>query len=325
MSDIIPLLDVSQQTHPTALPLSRCSRHIRLSIFLLLEIAYIALAVSCYYKPIFLPTFLTFKQGKGIVTVTSIAWQTIAVIPVSEIALFVFSGEWSVQLLRTGRLVPGTTDKVSTLTASFLDRLAHFHAHGASNSYRAALVASLTFIALTSIAPGTFFTSLLPRPMPIQLQIANVTFDSDFNSLLFALQRPALVTRLEQIEKSRFGYDVEPGWVVGWPPLDLRANDTVQYPSDGVRFQYNCTWEAPEVTHIDGIIANLTTKDGSWNFWDSWGNDAPTLYPYGAGELNPHAVLSSFIRLSSAPAPNSGTLQSSQRPFGLSFSRFERH
>jgi hypothetical protein len=152
--------------------LSRRSHFIRLSIFLFLEIGYIILGIACHRNPLSLPDLT--PNVRGLLTNVFIIWQIIAVIPVGEIAIFVFSGEWSVQLLRTGHLVPGTTDKVSILTAGTLDQAAHSLAHGATNSFRVAYVASVIFFGLQSITPGIFSSALITQTKPIQLLIGNL-------------------------------------------------------------------------------------------------------------------------------------------------------
>ena len=268
--------------------LSRRSRVIRLSIFLCLEIGYIILAITCHHNPLPLPDFT--PSVRGFLINVFIIWQTLAVIPVGEIAIFVFSGEWSVQLSRTGHLVPGTTDKVSTLTAGTLDRAAHLLTRGASKSFRIACVASIIFFGLQSITPGTFSSALITQTKPIQLFIGNLTFSYSFPTILFPIQRPALFARLEQLENSPVGYAIQPNWIVGWPPLDLPGvNGTVEYPSDGVSFQYECTWEAPRVDFSDGTIRSLTTTGIVWQLWEF---DSPSLSPYRAGKLSITSLIS---------------------------------
>jgi hypothetical protein len=125
---------------------------------------------------------------------------------------------------------------------------------------------------------------LISRTKPISLPIGNLTFSIGFDTILFPIERPALFTRLEQVEKSRIGYDVQSNWIVGWPPLDLPGvNGTVTYPSDGVRFQYECNWEAPRVGFSGGIIRSLNTTGHEWLLWARTGDDNPSLAPPTAG------------------------------------------
>jgi hypothetical protein len=244
---------------------------LRLAVFLIFELSYIALAIVCLVKPIILPSSLTPSESKGGLTVLFILWQTVAIFPIRDVVVHAFSGEWSIQLSRTGKLVPGTTDRVSTLTAGILDQVVHSFTGTASWSFRMAFAASLALMLLSGLAPGTFSPANIFADVPIQLPIGNFTLtDIDPSGALdgiavFPMERAALVTRLEQIEKSPFGYDVTTGnWIVGWPPVGLYANVNLEYPSDGVHFQHSCHWEAPVVNVSRGT---WTTSQRTWVVW----------------------------------------------------------
>jgi hypothetical protein len=193
------------------------------------------------------------------------------------------------------------TDKVSTLNASVLDRVRHLFVGVASMSFRVAFIASITVTAINGLAPGTFITSSVPINRPITLPIGNLTLTTTRPSLdarqVFPLQRAELVTRLERVEKDQFGYDVQPNWIVGWPPLDLRLKGKVEYPSDGVRYQYECTWEPPVFQS-----GRWTTRRGTWGIWTSvLVPQEDKLSSFGARKSFPFLLLAYIDRLRTIP------------------------
>jgi hypothetical protein len=265
-------------THPNR-AISRRSRLTRLAIFLTLEISFITLAIVCLRHPIILPDWV-----KGGLTVVFILWQTLAIFPVRDVILHVFSSEWSIQLSRTGSFVPGTTDRVSTLTAGYLDRVLYTLTGSASWSFRIAFFASLAFLALAGLAPGTFIPGTVFVDMPLTLKIGNLTLSTIDPSgslsgvITLPMQRAALVTRLETIERSQFGYNMDKNWIMAWPEQSFSSPDKVEYPSDGVHFQHSCHWEPPAVDLINEIFTTSQTK------WALWVYELPTTNP-NAGRL----------------------------------------
>lgn len=172
--------------------------------------------------------------------------------------------------------MPGVTDRVSTLTASFVDRSKHALSTSASLPFRLAFTASLVALALAGLGPATINISTTSVDLPISLQIGNLTRFAKVNNgagsaTTAVIQRAWEITHLEKIEQAQFGYTTDANWVVGWPPINLgNSSGTVQYPSDAVHFQHSCTWEAPVLNNVAG-----TWKAGGME-WKVWTNEQQT-------------------------------------------------
>lgn len=77
--------------------------------------------------------------------------------------------------------------------------------------------------------------------------------------------RAAIITRMERIENTQFGFQMlKRGAVVGWPStsLSLGAAGKVTYPSDVLRYRYECTWIAPNLVDIQRGSAS---ENGIWS------------------------------------------------------------
>jgi hypothetical protein len=125
----------------------------RVLIFFALEMAYVVLAGIACFQPIALSNIsLTHDtEAKGVATILTIAWQTVALLPIKDMISAIFSSEWSYIFYITRELEPGKTDRVSIQTAGIPDRLKHFFSCNASVTFRLAFLASLSSIALASI------------------------------------------------------------------------------------------------------------------------------------------------------------------------------
>jgi hypothetical protein len=265
---------------PTSV-LSRRSRWLRITLFILLELSFTALAACCISRPLILPSNLAPQaweaEVKGSFTILFIVWQALALFPVRGILSYIFGGEWVYQFSRTGALVPGKTDRVSTLTAGYWDQVCYFRDRTASWSFRVAFLTSLLFVALASLAPGAINVIVVFAPNTMMLEIGNLTipywnvFGFHFETWN-PIERAWLITRLEQIEKSKFGYQNERNWLVAWPSLGLPANGSgaIEYPSDVVRFDFNCQWEVPVWSDSFYGIRGL-----NWSVWDNLGAPQP--------------------------------------------------
>lgn len=281
---------------PTSM-LSRRSRWLRITLFILLELSFAALAACCISRPLILPLNLAPRarqvEVKGGFTILFIVWQALALFPVKGILSYIFSGEWVYQFSRTGALVPGMTDRVSTLTAGYWDRVRYFRDLMASWSFRIAFLTSLLFATLASLAPGAINVVVVFTPNTMMLEIGNLTIP-DLNVFEFhfeswnPIERAWLITRLEQIEKSQFGYQNERNWMVAWPSLGLPANGSgaIEYPSDVVRFEFNCQWEEP-TWGGDGFYG---IRGANWSVWDYLGARQPS-YPLASKPNTPFPML----------------------------------
>jgi len=281
-----PIASWSHSSHTRTLPLSkptsppsfsRPPRWLSISIFLLLELGFVSLAAFCASRPLVLPSSLAHNEVKGGFTILFIAWQTLALFPVRSIINQVFCSEWFYLFNETGTLVPGETDKVSTLIAGQLDRLRHAYSRMGSWSFRTSFLISLIFVALAAFAPGAINVVTILVPQPMTLNIGNLTITGgdvfEFHYPTWnTIQRAGIITQLEQVESSQFGYRNQNNWMVAWPPLGLPINGSgaIEYPSDVVEFGFSCQWEAPA---YDGSV--YMTKNGNWSVWNFLGAAQP--------------------------------------------------
>lgn len=263
----MPSLGYAAQEEPRS-AISRYTRinlYLRFLLFVLIEAGFIALAAVCLAKPVPLNIRLKLSDSevKGGFTVIFILWQSLAIIAGGYILADAFSREWSVQL---AQLVPGTTDRVSTVTSGFLDRILYFFTKRASGTFKLAFLASLSFMALTQLAPGTISAATTLIDVPLMVKVGNLisqVADADvFQEFIAAAARANLIVRLEQIEHSPFGLKLPPNRLIALPAVDLGElnNGTLEYDSDVVEFHYDCHWEAP--TFVNGSAGPLVIASG---------------------------------------------------------------
>lgn len=209
----------------------------------------------------------------GASTIVFILWHTLALLPVRDILSYTFSCEWSYQFSRTGTLIPGMTDRVSTLTAGQWDRLRYCCGRGASLHCRIAFATSLVFIILAGLAPGISIATQLTQ-QSMKLEIGKLAVSYQY-FLPHPYLRAGLIAQLERIEKSQFGYQNQPNWIVAWPPLGLPSNGSgaIEYPSDVVRFEHSCQWEAPTWQNVSSRASSLYGVNGTSLWYYDIGQD----------------------------------------------------
>ena len=228
---------------------------LRLFLFCLIEAGFIILAAVCLAKPIPLNIPLRFNDSevKGGFTVVFIVWHSLAVLAGGHILADAFSREWSVQL---ANIVPGTTDRVSTVTSGVLDRIFHIRTKHASGTFKLAFLASLAFMALTQLAPGTISAATtiisVPTTFPVARQVSQID-NSNFQQFLTTIERANLIVRLEKIELTPFGFKLPANTLMSLPPPSSDSNRTLEYNTDIVEFHHNCHWEAPSIVNASGL------------------------------------------------------------------------
>ncbi|KAJ3558693.1 hypothetical protein NP233_g11459 [Leucocoprinus birnbaumii] len=188
--------------------------------------------------------------NKAIFSVLFIAWQTVANICASEIVNHAFSSEWYIQFRQHGKLIPGRTDCVSTITSGFQDRLLHFIGPSASLSYCLAYLTFWVLFALAGIAPSSINVDLTPRSQEALIAITNFTFtggDMD-TTLSDPIIRTGSIVDLENRQKTPYGFSNQEGIIVGWPFMDsMDLMGDMIYESDALLYNHTCWWEAPSV------------------------------------------------------------------------------
>ena len=242
---------------------------LRLFLFCLIETVFIILAAVCLIKPLPLNIALKFDDArvKGGFTVVFIVWHSLAVFVGGCIPTDAFSREWSVQL---ANIVPGTTDRVSTVTSGMLDRILHIFTTHASGTFKLAFLASLTLVALTQLAPGTISAATtnvrVPTTVNVARQVSQIT-NGNVGQILTSSSRADLIVRLEKIELTPFGFKLPPHTLMSLPPHLDESNRTLEYNTDIVKFHHDCRWEAPSIFGLSisaaGEIWSTTLINGS--------------------------------------------------------------
>jgi hypothetical protein len=271
-------LDFSRKTH----------LYLRLFAFFIIEVGYIILAAVCLAKPIPLKITLnlTDVEVKGGFTVVFVIWQSIAILLGGYMVADAFSREWSVHLARitpgtndrAASTMPVTIDRVSTMTSGFLDRSLHLMVDKSSGTFKLAFLASLSFLVLSSLGPGTInaATTLIDIPTTIQIgRLLSQPQQTDVQEAVTTQTRANLILRLEEVENSPFGFKLQPNMLAPVPKVDLTSfNGSIEYDSDVVEFHHDCHWEAPQFFNISGSI--IVAAAGQ-----QWGGAT-----VGAGQVN---------------------------------------
>ena len=223
---------------------------IRFFLFCLIEAGFIVLASVCLARP--LPLTLGFSDSKikGSFTIIFIVWHSLAVFAGGKIAIDAFSREWSVQ---SEHMVPGTTDRVSTIDSGLIDRTSHSVSKHASSTFRFAFLASLALMALGQLAPGTISITAIAVPVavPVARQISQI--NNNVQQFLTATTRANLIVRLERLELTPFGFKLPANTLMSLPPPSSQSNRTLEYNTDIVEFHHSCRWEAPSIVSETGL------------------------------------------------------------------------
>lgn len=283
MSTSFPQDVPTKSNRPTVYKLLR-----RLLGFILLEIAFLALVLSCTRSPILVKIPLSSAEVKGGFTVLFIVWHTVAIFLLSDATSFAFSSEWSRQYAKTGCLVPGITDRVSRLTSGNDDKTRYFLTRHPSATFRCAFATFLISAALNSFAPGSLSVSKVKVAVSMPMRVADLRLvtssqsDDNDNNLNFLQDRANTLVELEHHQDSLFKYDMEANWLMAWPDetsIDPSVVGNVEYPTDVIHFNYSCDWRVPEMDSD----SDATTWNVDGHQWELWG-DPVGAFPYVGGE-----------------------------------------
>ena len=276
-------------------PRGRVSHLLRVTGFLVAELAYIALAAVALNHPILLPrsTDAHVKAVKGGFNTAFIVWQMVSLFPANDILSFMYSGEWSFVSREEGELKPGLTDRVSTLTSGWLDRVKHMFARTSSSAFRMCFAAAVAAAALSSVAPGAVSVATVVVNLPATLDVGKLTIrgDSQVQSssgaipvIQAATQRATAFVRLEQLQKGAFGFTADANTIVAWPPQSLLgAPLQTTYRSDVIRYQHSCSWHAPVWNTAYGDTSSISDGLSTWSVaaypdytWNTYTQYIPT-------------------------------------------------
>ncbi|EKM82345.1 hypothetical protein AGABI1DRAFT_104370 [Agaricus bisporus var. burnettii JB137-S8] len=238
---------------------------ISLFTFILLEVGYIVLAAVCLARPVPLriPLDLSDSEVKGGFTVVVVVWQTLAIVSGAYMANDVYEEE-------PGATKPNHHTRLTvTAVVDFIDhRVTHLIRGRATKTFILAFLASISFFALNSLAPGAISaaTTLIDSPitLPIGRLLSHATAD-DTQEVFTAQGRANLILRLEMIEHSPFGFNLESNMLTAVPRVDLASfNGTIEYNSDVVEFHHDCHWEAPQFFNTSGDGVIVSAADQQW-------------------------------------------------------------
>ncbi|KAF9443882.1 hypothetical protein P691DRAFT_376996 [Macrolepiota fuliginosa MF-IS2] len=259
---------------------------LRISAFIIIEAGFIILAAFAYNNTVLLhlPPRITLTEAKGGLTIISVVWHTIAVFAVKDIILHVFSAEWMEQYRKSGTIVLGETDVVSRMTSGILNQIQHFTTRTATSPFRLAFLSTLLLMALGGLGPSAITVNTVSVGHPLKIKVANLTMTSnlaDNGADTLVVDRANLITRLEQLENSIYGFrPLQTNNLVPWPSSDLvSATGAVRYQSDAIHYQFSCSWKQPMVNrsmmswNIDnqewGVYVSSTIFDLEGDFTDA--------------------------------------------------------
>jgi len=228
---------------------------ILLYIFCLIEAGFITLASVCLARPLPLTLGLSDSKIKGGFTVIFIVCHNLAVTAGWSITIDAFSREWSVQ---SEHMVPGTTDRVSTINSGLIDRTFHCVSKHASTTFRLAFLASLLLMVLHQFAPGTISVSTTIVSVPTTVQVGTLQFPT-------STTRANLIVRLEKTEFIPFGFKLPANTLICLPPPSYKSNGPLEYNTDIVEFRHNCRWEAPSIVSETDLFISAAGRIWSTN------------------------------------------------------------
>ncbi|KAF8983308.1 hypothetical protein BDQ17DRAFT_1437464 [Cyathus striatus] len=240
---------------------------LRLFVFVVLEVSFIALAVVAIRHPLLLPSSIfDLKVLKGGFTVISIIWHSLAIIAIRPIIIQVVSSEWYLVGNQAGAVRIGRDDIVSTLTAGAMDHIRHPYTRKASLAYCFAMLLSFVLVALGGIGPGTVGVSTVLVNITAKMGIADLSHLSDMGaqmhefinrsslaeapSAAYWMSRAERVIRMESIDGSTFRTIPQPNYIIPYAPQSSKTGQVSQgalyYRTDVVNFNYTCAWQMPQ-------------------------------------------------------------------------------
>jgi hypothetical protein len=274
------------KSNPRTIP--RHSFPIRVIIFVLLEFGFIALISAALWRPIILPLSFTITEVNGALTAVAILWHTLAIYVVKDILLNIFGAEWREQYYMSPSTALRELDSVSRLTTGIFDQIEHFASERATNVFRLSFISGLLLMLLNGLGPSTISVDFVPYEFPDSIQVANLTMvptGDPFGIETLASYRANIITQLEMVENSRnYGFNIrQSNLLIPWPSDSVSENTTIKYPSDVIKYNFNCTWEIP-------------SKSRDNQAWIVNGREWIIYYPQLAGSLiDPRESVSSLI------------------------------
>ena len=247
-----------------------------LFLFCLIEAGFITLASVCLARPLPLTLGLSDSIIKDGLTVIIAVCHSLATFAGWSITIDAFSREWSVQ---SEHMVPGTTDRVSTIDSKRRDWFSHCLSKHASSTFRLAFLASCSLGWLRQFAPGTINISTTLISVPTTIQVARQVSQIDngnFQQFRTSSTRANLFVQLEKTKSTRFGFQLPANTLISLPPLPNKFNGTLEYNTDIVEFHHNCRWEA--ASFVNGTGQLVSDAGQFWSTATALGGLVETIY-----------------------------------------------
>jgi hypothetical protein len=244
-------------------------RILQFLVSLVLQLTYFSIVIMACVRPIILPRLPPNHrtEAKGLATILTIAWQTLALFPIRGAITDVFASEWSHSYKRTQELIPGTTDQVSVATAGFIDRAKHLFTSKASRAFCLAFSASIAALALGAIAPGALSVDTVFVQTRATVDVGSISLSRSYSAFL-SQDRALLAAQTEQFEGVQFRATLQDRSTVVALPRSPSLTETpgnLTYASDVVRFDYACRWAAPKLVMVEkGKENSSVVMYGAW-------------------------------------------------------------
>ncbi|KAJ3559732.1 hypothetical protein NP233_g11189 [Leucocoprinus birnbaumii] len=286
-------------------------------VFVLFELAFLIFAYYTLLHPIplqstpqdeliLLSSFtVTLTELKAGLTAAAVVWHMIACFFVKDIIAVVCSAEFMTQYQQSGALVPGKSDRVSTMTSGIIDNVVHCFGKSASREFRLAFMMTVILMTVGPLGSGTVTIGTLSRSLTQAISVANVTVDFDAEASDDITKQANAVMRLEGIGNTLFGYQMNSDGnmdtvLIPWPNVDEGDNPEgarIVYNSDIVRFHYECSW-VPNVNfslYPNASLLSFNLQPSGYRFKSS--NNNEITYATGVFDSGEGPMGSGVIRL----------------------------
>ncbi|KAJ3573181.1 hypothetical protein NP233_g2606 [Leucocoprinus birnbaumii] len=199
---------------------------------------------------------VTVTEMKAGITAMAVVWHMIACLFVKDVIAVVCSAEFMTQYRRSGALIPGKSDRVSTMTSGTIDNVVHCFGNSASREFQLAFMTTLVLIVVGPLGSGTVTIGTLSNSLKKPISVAGVQGQWGLG-LDDIINQANAIMRLEGYGNTLFGYKMSSDndtdtVLIPWPKIDveeLAEGGHLVYNSDIVLFHYECSW-VPRVNFI---------------------------------------------------------------------------
>ncbi|KAJ3559853.1 hypothetical protein NP233_g11162 [Leucocoprinus birnbaumii] len=250
---------------------------LQIGAFIVVELGFIALASVALRNPSALPVHLSLSlsltEAKGALTVISVVWHSVAIFAVRNCPPSYFQ-----------RGMDGAGPKKREII--------HFSSRDASLPFR-------RYHRKLNFKKGANANwNGQPHCYP-NLQLND--------EALLVPDRANLITRLEQLEDSIYGFRAtQPNLLIPWPSSDLISNNqTIRYQSDVITYNFTCSWNVPTIDTSTGFLG---VQGKNWSiFLQGLGVlDLPSLLDASEHVLVPSVLLPLIPSSFSDPTSRNG-------------------